>query len=177
MGSGPSWQWSLSGPLPAESANSVPAARPHSALPPTHFTEWLGLPFPIQHKNYPQPFLGCPPRLQGLGSAVSDYGSRIPSSAQCEKHRAGAPESASPLPNHRNIPTHSGYPGPFLCQAVRHVMTPVPSLILKHSAGLVPIQIFQSLGNFPSQGQETLTTPWELQQQTAQSTAEHTVGT
>lgn len=55
-------------------------------------------------------------------------------------------------------------------------MAPILSLILKLSAGLVPPQIFQSLGNFPSQGQGTLTTPWESQKQTAQSRAEHTVG-
>lgn len=35
-----SWQWSLGGPPPAESAGSVPTARPpHSALPPAHFPE------------------------------------------------------------------------------------------------------------------------------------------
>lgn len=91
VGSGPSWQWSLGGPLPAESANSVPAARPHSAFPPAHFPEWLGLPLPIQHKNYPRLFLGCPPRCQGLGSAAGDHGRRrIPSSAQCEKQGRSA---------------------------------------------------------------------------------------
>lgn len=74
------------------------------------------------------------------------------------RNRAGAPESALPLPNHRNIPTHSGSPG-FPLQSRRHVMAPIPSLILKLAAGLVPPQIFQSLGNFPPQGQETLTTP------------------
>lgn len=40
VGAGPSWQWSLGGPLPAESAVPAPASSawpPHSALPPAHF--------------------------------------------------------------------------------------------------------------------------------------------
>ena len=75
VSTGSSWQWPLGGPLPAESADSVPAARPpHSALPPTHFPERLGLPFPILHKHYARPFPNCPPRCQGLGPAISDHG-------------------------------------------------------------------------------------------------------
>lgn len=68
-------------------------------LQPTFQRQWLGLPFPIQHKSYPRPFLSHPPRCQGLGSALSDHGRQgDPALPSVGDRRQGCQSCLTPAP-------------------------------------------------------------------------------
>lgn len=168
---GLSWQWSLGGPLPAESTNSVPVHQPSSfltSLSPlsgnsagvVRSSRLLGLqlPFPIQHRSRQCLFLSCPCRCQGPGSAASDHGEEGETQDR-SSWSLPHPYHPSPPPITETFKPPSGPPGPSLCKGVRSPTFSSSSapqtlcwsgLMLLHSCMDFPEP------GFPSQGHGTL---------------------